>query len=615
MKNSRFLFIPLLISVLVLSVMLGTVAVSADPGEQDDGQQHVVQTGENLYRIAKRYNATISAIVDANELENPNVIYVGQVLTIPGGATDGQIPSDEEPESAEPVEDETPAPSEQIHVVQRGENLWRIAEQYDVSVQAIIDLNNIQTPNIIHSGLQLRIPDTTAPAAAPADTAPAATTDDTTADATAADDTDVTDEEEDPTEATPIDDTAASTTDDGAMDGDDVVDEDEADVGGGEPTGDVLDTTDEPATGEVISDPIDTSQLPPSQAPVVGFEHGITVLPDANNRQASVDRIVELGLDWVRLEVDWRFIEPVQGQYNWTDLDADVDALNAAELNILLNVSNAPNWARNSQEENGPPADPQDLANLMSVMAERYQGRVQAYEIWYQPNLRTEWNTNPLNISGAAYVVLLQPTYVAIKNIDPAAIVVTAGLAPTGLSDGVNAIADRVFLRQMYEAGVAEVSDAVGAHPYGFANPPDDNCCNTNPDRDWDDDRTFFFEDTLRDYRDIMRQNGDQGTFVWVTEFGWGSIQQSGNQLEDLNVPTPGAYGFVEFNSLDEQAAYTVRAYQIGEELGFVGPMFLYNLNYCQVFGPNAVSCLWSVLDAAGNPRPVFNAIRDMTKN
>lgn len=599
MKNSRFLFIPVLIGVFVLSVVLGTAAVSADPGEQDSGQQHVVQTGENLYRIAKRYNTTISAIVDANELENPNVIYVGQVLTIPDGATDTQPPPDEEPEPAEPVEDETSVPSEQIHVVQRGENLWRIAEQYDVSVQAIIDLNNIQTPNIIHSGLQLRIPDPTA-----------FTADDAAADATATDDTDAMDEEEGPTEATPIDDTAAPTTDDGAMNGADVADEDETQMDEGEPTGEVTDTTD-----DVVSDPIDTSQLPPSQAPVVGFEHGITALLEPDNRQASVDRIVELGVDWIRLEVDWRFIEPAQGQYNWTDLDADVDALNAAELNILLNVSNAPNWARNSQEENGPPANPQDLADLMSTMAERYQGRVQAYEIWYQPNLRTEWNTNPLNISGAAYVALLQPTYVAIKNVDPAAIVVTAGLAPTGLSDGVNAIADRVFLRQMYDAGVGEVSDAIGAHPYGFANPPDDNCCNTNPDRDWDDDRTFFFEDTLRDYRDIMRQSGDQGTFIWVTEFGWGSIQQSGNQLEDLNVPTPEAYGFVEFNSLDEQAAYTVRAYQIGEELGFVGPMFLYNLNYCQIFGPNAVSCLWSALDAAGNPRPVFNAIRDMTKN
>ena len=42
--------------------------------------------------------------------------------------------------------------------------------------------------------------------------------------------------------------------------------------------------------------------------------------------------------------------------------------------------------------------------------------------------------------------------------------------------------------------------------------------------------------------------------------------------------------------------------------------MFIWNLNYCQVEGVIGVDCLWSLLDPAGNPRPVFLGVRDMKK-
>ncbi len=44
---------------------------------------HIVQPGENLYRIALKYNVSVQTLMQFNGILNPNVIYVGQVIFIP----------------------------------------------------------------------------------------------------------------------------------------------------------------------------------------------------------------------------------------------------------------------------------------------------------------------------------------------------------------------------------------------------------------------------------------------------------------------------------------------------------------------------------------------------
>jgi hypothetical protein len=246
-------------------------------------------------------------------------------------------------------------------------------------------------------------------------------------------------------------------------------------------------------------------------------------------------------------------------------------------------------------------------------LAARYKGRVQAYEIWREPNIRREWSGRPL--SAASYVELLRLAYTAIKRADSDALVISAGLSPTGFNDGVNAISDREYLRQAYAAGLAPYSDAIGVHPNGWANPPDSTCCAASPDvSGWFNDRSFYFGDTLRDYRQIMTDNNDSGTFIWVTDFGWGSSEGVAEaSTVDQN------FGFVNFTSQAEQAQYIPRAYEIGRTLGYVGPMFLSNLNACQVVGssPQSVEfrlCYFSLLDKDGNPRPAYDAVKAARK-
>jgi murein DD-endopeptidase MepM/ murein hydrolase activator NlpD len=112
---------------------------------------YVVQPGDTLYSIARRFNVPVADLAQYNGLINPNLIYVGQTIKIPPAA---------EARSATP---DTPTPAAptatyRIHVVQPGENLFRIALKYGVSVQTVATANRLNNTTLIFVGQQLSIP-------------------------------------------------------------------------------------------------------------------------------------------------------------------------------------------------------------------------------------------------------------------------------------------------------------------------------------------------------------------------------------------------------------------------------------------------------------------------
>jgi LysM repeat protein len=334
-----------------------------------------------------------------------------------------------------------------------------------------------------------------------------------------------------------------------------------------------------------------------------GFGYGIEAFLVDQDVAALTDQIVSLGVTWVKQEVLWRDFEPVKGEIDFATLDTIVSTLRGKNLNILFTVSSSPAWARTSTDENGPPDNFADYAAFVGALAGHYAGQVQAYEIWNEPNLRREWNSTIHNISAASYIELLRAGYTSIKASDPKAVVVSAGLAPTGFNDGVNAINDRLFLSALYVNGLASVSDAVGAHPLGWANPPDAVCCEAPVGVSTHyQDPSFYFKETLNAYRQIMVSNNDGSTAIWTTKFGWGTS-------EDTDPPSEN-YVFVSYTTLGEQAIYDPRGFELGEELGFVGPMFLDNLNGCLVQLGTVEPCYYSLVGLNGAPRPVFAAVQ-----
>jgi LysM repeat protein len=128
--------------ILILCTVIVLTLVLATPAFAETGTVHVVQPGENLFRIALRYGVTVNAIASANGLTNTRHIYVGQRLVIPSSGS----PST------------PPASSGGVHVVQRGENLFRIALRYGTTVQALAAANGIVNTGRIYVGQRLVIP-------------------------------------------------------------------------------------------------------------------------------------------------------------------------------------------------------------------------------------------------------------------------------------------------------------------------------------------------------------------------------------------------------------------------------------------------------------------------
>ena len=99
-------------------------------------QIYVVQYGDTLSEIAQEYGTTVATLASINNIQNVNLIYVGQIIKIPSSSYDM---------------------SHRLYVVKRGDTLWGISRRFGVSIAKIVMLNRIANPNLIYPGNVLRI--------------------------------------------------------------------------------------------------------------------------------------------------------------------------------------------------------------------------------------------------------------------------------------------------------------------------------------------------------------------------------------------------------------------------------------------------------------------------
>ena len=139
-----------------------------DPQEIQEGSQsvHVVQQGENLFRISQRYGVSVEAFVQANNISDPGMILIGQLLIIPAGATETPVIDQSarvvEVRSASPAEQATfPEPPRMVtldmlgtmvtshhYCVNEGETLSQIAQRFGVAVEELVTWNNLFSPRL-----------------------------------------------------------------------------------------------------------------------------------------------------------------------------------------------------------------------------------------------------------------------------------------------------------------------------------------------------------------------------------------------------------------------------------------------------------------------------------
>jgi len=213
-----------------------------------------------------------------------------------------------------------------------------------------------------------------------------------------------------------------------------------------------------------------------------------------------------------------------------------------------------------------------------------------------------------VQLGAGYYVPLLKVAYDAIKSHDERALVISAGLAPVGFSDGYNSIDTGTFLQGMLDQGAAASSDAIGAVFSASAVPPTLKCCDKPPGVDSHYESFLQYLPELLDfYTKVLSINGYSDIPIFVTQMGWGTS-------EGANTATPSSgFEWLTYTSEDEQALYVSQAYSIVQKMENVSAMILYNLNGCAAGDDEA--CFFSLIDAAGERRPVYASFRDAPKS
>jgi len=215
------------------------------------------------------------------------------------------------------------------------------------------------------------------------------------------------------------------------------------------------------------------------------------------------------------------------------------------------------------------------------VAAQAGLGRVQAYEICNEPNIKgSGWGGNTPDPVRFAQMVCI--AHEEIKAIDPHALVISGGLAPVGRipepwpcgeGNNCNAMDEWVYLEAMLDAGAGACMDAFGYHPYGFASPPE---------RDPDLVSNAFTFRGVETLRDILVARGWVGLPVWATEFNWiRKPAEDGYELNcDANADYQTTFRWQEVTA-QAQADYLVRAFQYADtHWPWMQGMVVWNLDW-----------------------------------
>jgi LysM repeat protein len=462
----------LIIALLAIALLAPTLMHNAGPAQAQTGQQtHVVQPGENLYRIALRYGTTWPVLAQANGITNPNLIYVGQVLVIPGPG--GPV--------ATPVPTTAPPPGGQVtYTVVAGDNLTRIAARFGTTVNAIVQANGIVNPNLIYVGQVLVIPAGTGVVVTPVPTVP---------------------------------------------------------------------------PGQPTQPPVQPTQPPvqPTSPPPPPYTGGSFELGGHVQDFAYPDLMRQAGMTWVKRQVRYSQGDDPNAIAGW------INQAHSQGFRILLGVVGVP-----SQLGAGGDTYMDQYAGYLGGLAALGPD---AIEVWNEMNLDREWPQG--QIDPGMYTRMLAKAYTAIKNRNPSVMVISGAPSPTG-AEGAFGL-DRVwnddrYIAGMAAAGAANYADCIGLHYNEGIVSPDQ----TSNDPRGDSYYTRFFWGMVNTYWNAF--GGSRP--LCFTELGYLSPEGYG--------PLPAGFEWAAGTSVAEQAQWLARAAELARSSGKVRLMIIWNVDFTQ---------------------------------
>lgn len=232
----------------------------------------------------------------------------------------------------------------------------------------------------------------------------------------------------------------------------------------------------------------------------------------------TIDRAEAAKAVWVRRFIGWNEMQLERGGPINSGILAYLDQLTAqAQLRgkkVMFAFNGAPSWANGSSDPLVPPTNADEFAQFVQFIANRYKGKVQAYEMWNEPDASEFWHGS--SPSPEAYTPLLKAGYTAVKAVDPAAIVLAGPLTGNNYR----------FVEGLYRVGAKGYFDGVSTHT--------DTACNLKSPYDYYRDPdgrigqyTFM---GFREVHQVMSDNGDGDKIMMMTELGWSTTTEICNR-------------------------------------------------------------------------------------
>jgi hypothetical protein len=243
-------------------------------------------------------------------------------------------------------------------------------------------------------------------------------------------------------------------------------------------------------------------------------------------------KIASAGVRTVRISLNWLWVQPRPGPFNWSRVDEPVAALAASGVEAFPTLAATPSWV--TKKPTTPPIGSQDKKRawktFVTAAVRRYgpDGTfwrpgplgtspfhlqcgcdappvpVTAWQVWNEPNLVHYFTPKP---SPPVYASLLKATDSAIRKVDRNADVDMAGLSDGGRMP--NDVGATRYLKHLYKVrGVKRHFDAVAIHPYAR--------------------RVSGMRSVIDRVRSVMKDHHERRTPLIVTEFGWGSAPPNG---------------------------------------------------------------------------------------
>ena len=311
--------------------------------------------------------------------------------------------------------------------VKRGDTLYSLAKQHNVTVNDIVVANNITNPNLIYEGQILEIPDgTSSPPPTPVPTPP-------------------------PTTPPP---TSGNYT----VKPGDTLFRIALQFGTTVPAIAQANNITNPSlifVGQVLNIPGGTGTTPPPPPPPPNPTSGLE-LGGQSHGFDHVDLMKQAGMSWIKVQHKW------SPDDNAADLAGRIQAAHGNGLKILLSITGADTY---------PAPGSIDFNRFSNFLGEVAALNPDAIEVWNEMNIDFEWPAGEIN--PATYVNdMLRPAYTKIKAANANVMVISGALAPTGFDNGHNAWADDRYLAGMSAAGAANYMDCVGAHHNAGATSP-----------------------------------------------------------------------------------------------------------------------------------------------